>query len=171
MTVLTGRRVRLRAFTLIELAVVLVIIFILAGVALATFTVITNRANNQDAMTLLQRATVVEQQQSNSWGVYSPYGKDLTATGQEVTYAENGSPSLKETQVSVAVGSKGNLGLAVQSRTGTCFYVRVAPLITGGAVTDVTAPDSAPCSGTEALDDGEVLTPYTLGGTIHVLAQ
>ena len=155
------------AFTLVEMSVTLVIIVILAGMGTFAFNSIRVATANTKASANVDRVASVQQSLARDWGSYSPYGADIKQVGNDLTFAENGALSTGSDNVSITVGTKGNLGIAIMGSDNTCRWFVVSSLLSNGNKTQVTTnPSSAPCNGRAALASGESSVPYTPGGTI-----
>jgi len=156
-----------RGWTLVELAVTMVILAVLSAAIATSYQSFMNNKNDSAVRTLLDRVVLMEQQASTTWDHYTPYAVDLNNVGSDLTIVENAGPALDATQVSVIVGENGTLGLAARSQTGTCFLVSVTnALDEGGPQRTDSSPVLDVCTATAALPAGEGVGPYVAGGTV-----
>lgn len=144
-----------RGFTLVEIIITLAVLGVLAALGIFGATSFLKTGYDTDARSRLMQVAQLEQSLANTWGTYSQYPQDFTQVSDDTTVTEQTSQQAQ--QVSASVGSLGDVGLAVRSRSGRCLYLLLAPLTAGADTRDVTAavPTSAPCHGREALADGE----------------
>jgi prepilin-type N-terminal cleavage/methylation domain-containing protein len=156
---------RPRAFSLIEMVCVIAIIGLLVGVGVANWTQLTGHQKNSRADANLDRVAVTEAQVAKDWNTYTALGSDLADVGADLTLL-NGGRSTGETQVSLAVGDQGSLGMAVLSATKVCHLRLLAALSAGGGSTVVSAPAGANCAASSAFTGTE--QPITQTGTVKV---
>jgi type IV pilus assembly protein PilA len=111
-------------FTLIELAVVILIIGILLAVAIPTFLGVRKNAQNKAAQSSVRNALTVAKSWASDGGTYSGLtAAILQPEAPEVTIA--GATSNGPTSVGVNVdGTSYTMVLVAKSRTGNCYYLR-----------------------------------------------
>jgi prepilin-type N-terminal cleavage/methylation domain-containing protein len=144
-----------RGFTLIEITATLIIIGVLAGISTFGYSWFVEQTRHDQAAATLERVVITEGAFSRDWGGYTAWPGDLVDVGDDVTIV-NGKPSKSPTQVSVAVGSRGTLALAVRVPKGGCLFRLVAPLDSGGGTTVPTGiPSAATCTAQSALPAAE----------------
>lgn len=150
-----------RGFSLLELVVTLVVLGVILGVAVLSYTNFLGPAREQRAGSLLDRVAAVEQPLARDWGSYSSWPADLADVGSDVTIL-NAAPAQAPGQVSVAVGAKGTLALATRVEGGSCLFRLVSALSDGGGtVTPSGMAASAACTGQSALPPAEPLLAQT----------
>jgi len=160
------RRNSKRGFSMMELAISLTIVTVLSAVAIGGYAKVMDANGDVQSSSYADRVIFANQTVFRGWGSYTPYGQDLKDLGPDLTVLENGKASTTSSEVSIAVGESGNLGVATRSDSGTCTYLLVGPVAGGGDKKVVTRPGTTPCSGVEALDPGDTSVTYTLGGSI-----
>lgn len=156
-----------RGFTIIEMAVTLLVLGILMIAAAGTYTTVTSSTGSTNAEESIRRVASNEQLLARDWDRYSPFGADLTLSGADLTVVTSPTGSSGPDTVSLAVGSKGGLGLAAATGKGACRRFYLPPLTAAdndlAAVADTTL---AGCTGASALPSGESATTPT-GTTIR----
>lgn len=160
-----------RAFTLLETVVVLVLLGILAGMVVGGFGAFSERSKDTTAQATIDRTLTAERAFANSFGSYTNHPNDLLDLDRDVDVVASPAQSTAGNMVSIAVGDKGTLGLAVESESGKCFLYTAAPIETGflapsepgidAAGEKSEAPAGAPCNGAEAIPTGEGVTVET----------
>lgn len=139
-----------RAYTLIELVVVLVILAIVSVIGAYALTGFGHRFDAASAQASIDRVVVAEHTVASTYGGYSSWPADIEA-GQGVTITDGASTS--SSTVSLALGSNGDLGLAAQSTQGTCVAVGLSSLnaTPPGTATTASVASGTPCTGQAAL--------------------
>lgn len=146
--------VRVKAFTLIETVVVIVIVGILATISFFAFRQFLNAGHDTDATEKLQSAATEQSRFAQQWGSYTNFPSDLKHPVGDTNFVTTNSSNAN--QISLAVGSQGYAGFAIRSNSGKCLYLRLAPTRAGGDPISVTnIASSRPCNGQEALLAGE----------------
>lgn len=166
---------RRRAFTLLELIVVVIILSILAGLGAITYASTQSQLTNGAAGANLSAVVSAEEQFANDYGTYTPWPADLASLLPRGFQVVTGDATTVE-QVSIAVGSDGTLGVATRNGLNSeCLIEYVTPmgnvtttsvagpvstLPSSGVVTASTIPSSVHCSGSTALPSGDTaITP------------
>lgn len=141
-----------RGYTVIEIAVVVFIIGVFGVmVAIGALSVADSEA---EKLAAAHAADAIAEQQrfAQRFGTYTGHPADLAAAdGYDVVVDE----SSDHTQVSVALGESGTLGVAVRRNDSECLHWRVGALAAGGGVAEVTLAANAVCTGEEALPANE----------------
>lgn len=138
-------------FTLIELAVVILIIGILLAVAIPTFLGVRKNAQNKAAQSTVRNALTAAKSWASDGGTYS--GLDaakLQAEAPEVVIA--GATSNSPTSVGVTVTTDFTMVLVAKSRTGNCYYLRDNLDDTGTIATSQYAKTIGGATGTGTCD-------------------
>ena len=141
-------------YSLIELVVVLATISLLTIIAgVGAYTVLEDTQQNT-ARAAIHEVLLTEKVFSESWGGYTSYTDELSGPA-DLTLVNGVSNDSSE--ISIAVGTDGILGLAVRRSTQECLFIRASSLASGG---EVTALDSAiqkgiVCEGAGALSAKE----------------
>ena len=157
-----------RAFTLIELAITLLIAGIIAGIAIFAYQSLQRNVAAGEAAALADRVVMVQTLVARDWGTFSPYGNDLKQVGGDVIFVEHPGASTKKDEVSIAVSNRGYLGIAIMGGDDQCHRYYVDSVLGRGVKTEVTGlPTSARCTGAISLPSGQTATEsYTIGGTV-----
>jgi prepilin-type N-terminal cleavage/methylation domain-containing protein len=140
-----------RAYTLIEIVVVLVLLGILSTAALVMGA--SNRDAAVDSTGDLAARRVIQAQTtfSSNYGSYTPAPEDLSGVGRDLLVVVG--EAVEGGDVSISVGTGGTLAVAARSPTGGCFAYQVSPLNRGGTVTAVELMGT--CSSVAALPGDE----------------
>lgn len=149
-----------RAFSLIELTVVLVILTVILALAFSSLASTTAHHDDTLAVTNLDDVVLAEVRFAMSSGTFTSHPADLRLSdGLSVTRASSSGSS----EVSVAVGVNGTLGVAVWSPTrGVCHARRITTVSASQpTVVRVAVPAGAACAGAAALPQGEAADPTT----------
>jgi type IV pilus assembly protein PilA len=133
------------AFTLIELAVVILILGILVGIAIPSFLIVRRTANDRLAQSTLRKFLISAEAEAQSEGAYT------TATATGLAPLEPGAFALGPTAASVGPiyasvdGTTTYWAAAAQSRSGECFFIKdsVASGTSFGRTRDTTVPCNA----------------------------
>lgn len=134
---------------MIELVITFVVLGIISSVAALSLSSFGSRAGGVSAQAAIERAQTAEASFAASYGGYTSWPSDL-ALGQGITVTDGASTAVG--QVSLALGSDGNLGIASVASNGTCFAEGLAASggSAAGSVSPVTTTLSS-CTGTAAL--------------------
>lgn len=134
---------KVKAFSLIELIIVFIIIGILLSVAASTAVWLSSRTETASAESSLN--TVLNAQRESSFA-YAAWETDFSAlylpSGPEVSAEVSLSPSL----VSSKVSSKGDLYLAVSDANGNCIAWKVLDPLKGAGTIVLNVDPSSFCS-------------------------
>lgn len=159
-----------RAFTLIEVLAVLVILSITVGIGYTLLTSATQSSYSQIAQGYVNQVQTAEQNFYQQYGTYTPYPNDLS--GISVPLVVVNTAATTQTEVSIAVGATtGDLGIAYLDGTNTCQLELVPPPVT--ATTAESTPTTMPTVSADescvpslalAVADDSPVTP-TSGGT------
>ena len=142
-----------KGFTLIELMVVVMIVAVLLAVALPTF--LGSRARAQDAaaqhsLTVAQKTTFVVALESNGFPAAATLVTTLPVTEPIYLWLDDQQSSTDPSEVSVADDAGGQeLALAARSRSGSCFYLRIA---LGAGVVRRDVADAPTCKADDSRD-------------------
>jgi prepilin-type N-terminal cleavage/methylation domain-containing protein len=110
-------------FTLVELAIVVLIVAVLLAIAMATFPATRDRAQDRDAQAALRNALSAEKAHFADHEAYTEVRAELVAI--EPALAFDVAADQAPTAGSIAYAASGSLvTLATRSATGTCFYLR-----------------------------------------------
>lgn len=111
-------------FTLIELAVVILIIGILLAVAIPTFLGVRKGAQNKAAQSTVRNALTAAKAEGSDQGTYIGMTvAQLQAGAPEITFKENAA-STRPTEVSVLITDVGDIILVSRAQTGECYWLR-----------------------------------------------
>ena len=151
---------RARALTLVELIGTLTVLALIVSVAFLGLGSITKYQDDQQTRALLSTVRELQRRYAamNDGYTTSPTELSGVPTGYIVTSA----PSTVRNTVSMAVGSKGTLGLATIAASGACYTLQVPPLsgaLAGADETSNTLPVTASCDARSALTVGEYALP------------
>lgn len=173
-----SRRLLRRGFSLIELAVVLAIIGVVAAVAVPAYLRQRDSAPDSQAISALRNTLAAARAEAGANGAYPPLGA-LPAASSDVVVS---GPSLHPEEVSAFVsGDRRLLLLAARSPSGACWVV-AAPLdaadafgrFTGGSC-DASVVDPAAVDGAAFTSPSELAPPHPLPGTdlevLHLLFE
>lgn len=136
-----------RGYSLIEMAVVLVVISILTGLVAAASIVLFDDTETRESESNAWLVLIAQQRYAQTNGSYTT---NPDALGDVAGVGITTGPSDKPDIVSVAIGERGSLGLAVRRDGGRCVLLQAKALDAGGAVVRPTA-NSVTCHGQEAL--------------------
>ena len=119
-----------RAFTLVELMVVVMIVGVLVAMAIPTFTAARHTAQDSAAKAALRtasKAAWVYEVERNRFADSGAARAELEAIEGSVEWLAGESATTSGNQVSVAEGADGReLALAARSVAGRCFYLRIS---------------------------------------------
>jgi type IV pilus assembly protein PilA len=136
-----------RAFTLIELMVVVLIIAILIAIAIPTFLGARQRAQDRAAQSNVRNALTAEKTLYTDQQVYSDVASDLTAIEPSLSYT-NAAGSLAATGSIVYMKVYGTppttVVVGAQSGSGHCFWVRDTSASPGTEYLRTNSPCVAP---------------------------
>jgi Tfp pilus assembly protein PilE len=141
-----------RAFTLIEMTVVGVILLTLVSMSFVGFRAIDRRATGNRAKTELTQLTASLQGYYDARGYYPTDQTTLAKIEPGLVFQT--STITKQGVVSIAVGSSGGmdvLGVAQLDSSNQCVALRVTPNLTPSRASVVIDAPSGGCSGTYAL--------------------
>lgn len=110
-------------FTLVELAIVVLIIAVLVAIAMVTFPTTRGRAQDRDAQAALRNALSAEKAHFADHEAYTQVRAELAAIEPALIF--DAAADQAPTAASVAYAASGStVTLATRSATGTCFYLR-----------------------------------------------
>ena len=110
-------------FTLVELAIVVLIIAVLITIAMATFPTTRGRAQDRDAQAALRNALSAEKAHFADHEAYTQIRAELAAIEPALIF--DAAADQAPTAGSIAYAASGStVTLATRSATGTCFYLR-----------------------------------------------
>jgi hypothetical protein len=141
-----------RAFTLVELLVIVFIIGVLTIMGVVSFNALFSKSDNAEAYARMDRLALTQLSVARDYGYYSPYAKDLTSAGLNIEIVEDGEAVTVADgpAVSVGVSVEGFLGLAALTQD-SCLARVIAPLYKGGETTTVELAQESACSAENAL--------------------
>jgi prepilin-type N-terminal cleavage/methylation domain-containing protein len=110
-------------FTLVELAIVVLIIAVLIAIAMVTFPTTRGRAQDRDAQAALRNALSAEKAHFADHEAYTQVRAELAAIEPALVF--DAAADQAPTAGTVAYAASGTtVTLATRSATGTCFYLR-----------------------------------------------
>ena len=110
-------------FTLVELAIVVLIVAVLIAIAMASFPATRHRAQDRDAQADLRNALSAEKAHFADHEAYTQVRAELVAI--EPALAFDAAADQAPITGSIAYAASGStVTLATRSATGTCFYLR-----------------------------------------------
>lgn len=147
----------------------LAVLGVLLLASVAGYRAIHGQANSTVAATSLSRVAAAQASMHREWGRYTPYGADLSLAGADVTAVDNVASS-SPSQVSIAAGTKGGVGLAAADGRGTCVLAYLPPPTdTDSDLVSLGASSPAVCNGAAALSaaggPSDTPIPAVTGGT------
>jgi len=153
-------------FTLIELAVVILIIGILLAIAIPTFLGVRKSADDRSAQTAVRNAytnakTIYSDANQNSYVAVT--GALIQAAAPELTIVATGTASTKPTEVSIDTTSATQFLGVAKSNSGKCFAVMEVTATTGNFPPGVYYMQPSTCSATTAI--GVTAAPIAGNGT------
>ena len=114
-------------FTLIELAVVILIIGILLAIAIPTFLGIRRNAQNKAAQSALRTVLVAAKAHASDTGGYGPTGDEVTKVADiqlsESSITISGAASTDAKVISALADTDGNLILNAKAQNNVCFVI------------------------------------------------
>jgi len=140
-----------RAFTLLEMAVAIMLIGMISLIGFRSTTKSTTRSLASTAKLTLFRVLTAEQVYAASRGSFTASPDELSGIGRDLTVVSSASTSPQV--VSLALSSGGTLALTVLASGGECFTLVSTPLEIGGEVSEGTY--SGTCSAAVLLPDDE----------------
>lgn len=155
------RRRQRRGFTMLEVVATFVLLGILAALATSGLSRAIARSDDAAAAASLDRVLLSQRTFANAFGEYASLPTDLRDLGRDVVVLADPTPSTGSTEISIAVGEDGTLGVAVQSKTGTCIVRKVTPLSAGSEASVVPADGGGLCNGSRALPEGAPIRAAT----------
>lgn len=142
-----------RAFTLIELIVTIVLIAVVAAIAGTAATTMFDKLRDRNARDTLRVIAAAEERFYEQRGRFTDTNTELATLDGSYTYVSGSSDSVDD-KVSVSVSASGEaVGLALRSKSGACFLLRVESPNSGenDATAEIAAIDVV-CAGSVALD-------------------
>jgi type IV pilus assembly protein PilA len=142
------------AFTLMELAVVILILGVLIGIAIPSFMLVRRAANDRLAQSTLRKFLISAEAEAQAEGAYT------TATATGLAPFEPGAfavgPAVASTGPMIASidGTATFWAAATQSKTGECFFIRdsIASGISFGRTRNATVSCNATSAATAAVN-------------------
>jgi prepilin-type N-terminal cleavage/methylation domain-containing protein len=147
--------VRSRAFTLVETAVTIMIISMVAVLAYSFVGGSSTASASKPARLAVSRVVVAEQVFASSTGRFTPSPSQITSVGRDLVVTTR--PSTGPEVASIAVSDADTLVVAVLAVDGVCYYSTVTSLAVSSTVTDSTTTDT--CSAAVLLPPGESPLP------------
>lgn len=144
-------RARQRGFTLAEVAVAAGILLVLAGIAIATFSLVRRGGNSTEAETNLLRVRTAQELHFSHKGAFALDATELAAPpeGVDLTVEASTGPNV----VSVGTGQIDGtpvLALAAADRSGVCHWMAIYGGT--GEATEI-SQTTGPCQGAHVLTD------------------
>lgn len=152
----SGSARRRRGFTMVEAAVVLVVLGVLAGAVVAASRGVTSRTNDTQGRNILRGVAAAEEIQYRRFASFVSSDAGLAALDTGATFTTAGGESTIAGAISVATGTTGGtevVGMATLTKSGTCLTLRVSdPASTLADTTAQFTPSAGgPCTGATAL--------------------
>lgn len=149
-------RAHTEGFTLVEIAIGLVIVASLMSIALVSFRGAQRNADRDTAKLMAARLLLPEQSHFADWNYFTPNTSDLSHIPEGVTIKVAPAASTSTKEISVAVGDAGTLVMAVYApEADVCVYKSVT---SAGALSDGVLGTPTPCNAALALPAGESLS-------------
>ena len=134
---------KLKATTITEVVVVLLVLTILSGIVAAGVTTIRGNTQITSAKANLDRVIIMEKNLALTNGSFSD---DVTAIGVLRGLTIVNTASQNDTTVSIKIDNSSNLFLAILSADGTCVAKKIISPEVSGVQSNVTIPATSPCS-------------------------
>lgn len=151
-----------RGFTMIEVTITIVLLVVLATVGVSALRAVIDRSGDAAASATLDRAITAQRSFSNAYGSYASEPSDLKDLGRDLTVVLPPQSSTSTDVLSMAVGTKGTLVVAIRSKSGKCLLRSVTPLLASSKET-ASVTETSICLATDVLPPGESpRTPQTL---------
>lgn len=139
-----------RAFTLIELVVVIIVLGILTYMTTATYNQVASSLSSAAAQGYMDQVRAAEVNYSSQNGGYTATPNVLSGIDRSVTVVIGAVTA--PTQVSISTNpSTDQLGMASINEAGICTLELVNPAVTGASVTMIPYIKGTPCEGASAL--------------------
>jgi prepilin-type N-terminal cleavage/methylation domain-containing protein len=151
-------KINVKALTLIEITIALVILAILTGISFASYLLVNSSTQTSLAQASLHQVYIAESDIAGNYNEYTPDPADLSPesiSGLTVISGVVTSPK----QVSIAVSSGDYLGLATLGAKGTCIGEYALSTVQGGGERSVVMSANKPCDGADALPAGHSAIP------------
>lgn len=126
--------VRKRAFTLLEVVVVIIVLGIASVVAASVVRDQGKQVAGVDAATAVQRVLLAQQSYAAARGEYTSDPSALVGVGRDVQVIDGVSST--GNMVSMHVGAAGDVALAAMGSDGVCYGVVAAAPMAGGGVSN-----------------------------------
>jgi prepilin-type N-terminal cleavage/methylation domain-containing protein len=145
-----------RGFTLLELIVAMAIIVILALVGAAGLASVNTRQQRNVARADIESVAQSQLRFASLYDTFTDFPADLTGIASLPSgITTTAAPARTTRVVSIALGSKGGLGLASRGTDASCWYRYVPPLGSVGSGTAWSIEKGAVCEGRAAFPDNE----------------
>lgn len=136
----TVKDMRRRGFNNVELAVTLIVMGIIAGIAVPSYLTWRSAAAVSTAEQMLTSVTTAQLNFAQTWGGYSSYVGSYPSSPSDFERLPGGimlttGTATAPQEVSVAVGESGTAVLATTATNGACVIATMAPVVDGGDVT------------------------------------
>jgi prepilin-type N-terminal cleavage/methylation domain-containing protein len=161
--------VRRRGYSLLELAAVMTLSLVIAGIGVVGFNAVNARQQRSAARSDISAVMQAQTRFLSVYDTFTDLPSDLSGVPRQIAVQTN--PATSHHQVAIALAQSGALGLASVSADGTCAFMFVPAVGGPGSLTEWEGDAGDLCDARSAIPAGDYALDPGPSRTSAVLSQ